>query len=157
MLTRVTLAVVMVLGGACQNTIAVESAAAEISGGVYVTARRMVLPASAARGYAGFGGQSAIAGGVRYYYDPATRVYSGYEVHAQALGNRQFTLTIEMLGGPPEGLGSQVLGYRLVSVPRLPQPGVVREGEALDIGLVERENGERMFDRIQLYNRKSPK
>jgi hypothetical protein len=54
-------------------------------------------------------------------------------------------------------MASQVFGYRLVSVPRLPQPRVVREGEALDIDLIKRENGERMFDRIQWYSRRRVK
>jgi len=152
-LIGVTALALIVLGGACQKPIAAGSADSEISAGVYITATRMVLPQKAAYRYAGFGGQRAIAGGVRYYYDPSARTYSGYEVHAQVLGNSQFALVIERLGGPPEGVASEVFGYRLVSVPRLPQPRVVREGEALEIGLIERENGERMFDRIQLYSR----
>jgi hypothetical protein len=156
-LTGATALALMVIGGGCQHPIAVGTVSGKIPGGVYMTATRMVLPSKAARNYAGFGGLSAIAGGVRYYYDPATRAYSGYEVHAQALGNRQFTLMIEHLGGPLEDLASESPGYRLVSLPRFPQPGVVREGEALDIDLVVRGNGERLFDRIRLYSRQAPK
>jgi hypothetical protein len=111
----------------------------------------MVVPANATSRFADFGGHSAIAGAAaRYYYDPATHTYSGYEIHVRPLANGQFAVLPEALGMPLGELVRGLEGYRAVPLPALPQPRILRRGEALDIDLKVTPEGERLFDRIEL-------
>jgi len=40
----------------------------------------------------------AAVDGIRFYIDPAVRVYCGYELQARPLGNGQFNIIVEALG-----------------------------------------------------------
>jgi hypothetical protein len=149
--TFFAIAVLVLLSGAsCSNPVVVGSAAGAIPGGAYLRAARMVAPPGAAARFKSFGGQSVLAGSARYYYDPAARLYSGYEVHVTVVGHGQFNILLEALGKPLEEFDSGLRGYRAVPAPPLPQPRILREGQTLDINLLVTPTGQRLFDRIEL-------
>jgi hypothetical protein len=145
-----SLALALLSGVSCSNRAMLGSAAGAIPGGAYLRATRMVAPPSAATRFKSFGGQFAIEGGARYYYDPAAHLYSGYEVHVTAMGHGRFNVLLEGLGKPLEEFAPGLRGYRAAPAPPLPQPRILREGQALDINLLVTPTGERLFDRIAL-------
>ncbi len=110
----------------------------------------MAAPANAINRFTDVGGNSAIAGAARYYYDPAARTYSGYEIHVRPLINGQYAVMIEALGMPLEELATGLEGYRPVPVPALPPPRVLHKNETLDVDLQVTPAGDRLFDHIEL-------
>ena len=125
---RVTLAAVLtaLASAGCESSPVLGRASASIPGGVVLRVKRMAAPAQAVGRYGSFGGAPTIAGGTRYYYDPAGRVYGGFELRVRPVANGQFMALVEALGVPIEELAVSAAGYRCAPMPALPSPKVLK-------------------------------
>lgn len=111
-----------------------------VPGGARVRIIRFATPSEAARSFAAWGGHTQLNQGVRQWWDPSARLYGGYEIHAEPLGNGQFNVVILGLGGTMEG-------YRRQELPVMIPPLIVRAGEPFEVELF-RSGGDRLFDRV---------
>jgi hypothetical protein len=137
------------LAAACGRPIVLGSVERTLPGGVHVRIQREASGPAAATRYRRFGGHAEFAGPARFYYDAEARIYSGYELNVRPLGNGQFSVVVEGLGGPLAELpASPESEFRSVPPPPLPPPRVLKDGEAFEIDLVRDGTRARLFDRI---------
>lgn len=117
-----------------------------LPGGSYMRVTRLAVSPGDGAYFSGFGGGSYLSEGRRYYTEPRSHEYSGYEVRTRDLGNGQLAVYFLKLGAPvAEGR------YRPLPLPR---PIVVREGETFEIELYRGPEGRRLYDRLVLYRRR---
>ena len=139
---RRSAALVVVLAACGNRPVVLGQAEGTVPGGAYVRVTRLADGA----GFSSFGGGSFLTEGRRYYTEPGSREYSGYEVRTRDLGNGQLEVYFLKLGAPvAEG------SYRALALPR---PVVLREGEAFEIELYRGPGGRRLFDRLVLHRRR---
>jgi hypothetical protein len=67
------------------------------------------------------------------------------------LGNGQFAVSFLKLGVPLEEIVRGVKAGRPAEMGHLPAPGVVREGESLEVELVK-DGPARMYDRLRFWS-----
>ena len=145
---RCAVLLVVLAAGGCRPVV-LGRAEGILPGGAYLRVARQAAPSSAVAFFSGFGGSTYLAEGRRYYTEPKSLAYSGYEVRARDLGNGQFAVYFLRLGAPPhEG------PYRPAPLAQLPRPTVLRESEPFEIDLARGPAGQRLYDRLILYRRR---
>jgi hypothetical protein len=132
---------------ACGNRpIVLGKAEGSLPGGAYLRVTRLAFPPGSAAYFSAFGGASDLSEGRRYYSEPGSGGYSGYEMRARDLGNRQLEVYFLKLGVP-------VATGTLRPLP-LPRPMVLPEGEPFEIELFRGPGGRRLYDRLVFYRRR---
>ncbi len=100
---------------------------------------------------------SGLGTGRGYWWDHLSRTYSGYRLRHEALTDGSYRVSVEPLSS------AELLGiipaispqWHFVALPSIPEPRIIKPGEAYEIELSVDPGGGRMYDRV-IFSQQMP-
>jgi hypothetical protein len=128
---------------------------AQLADGSRIQNTLMVEPAEAQARLRNLGHALSTQGNVQegYYFNPATRTYSGYQLTVKPVNGNDYLMTVQRLDKALNAVVSaQAAQFRAVPLPAIPPARVVKSGEYFIIELA-RDNvtGQRILERVQVH------